>query len=45
MELDLSRKLCLKVPCVPKWFDSRAPNTQNDETLSPNTLRYLSKVN
>jgi len=34
----------LKVPCAPKWFDSRVSNNQNDETLSQNSLRYLSKV-
>jgi len=34
-----------KVPCVPKWFDSRVSKHINDETLSQNSLRYLSKVN
>jgi len=24
----------LKVPCAPKWFDSRVSNNQNEETLS-----------
>jgi len=34
----------LKVPCAPKWNDFEFP-TQNDETLSRNSLRYLSKAN
>ena len=43
--IDSSSMAFLKVPCAPKRFDSRVFNTQNDETLSQNSLRYLSKVN
>jgi len=35
----------LKVPCAPKWFDFEFFLIQTDETLSRNSLMYMSKAN